>query len=228
MNSIQAQAIILSRTDYGEADRIINLLTAHHGKVAVIAKGVRKQKSKLAGGIELFSVSQISYIPGRRDISTLISSRLIRHYGQIVKDLERTNLAYALIKRLDKATEDSPEPDYFELLWTAFESLDDLTLDRQVIELWFNAQLLRLAGHTPNLRTTKAGDKLEPDKTYDFSYESMNFEPGGKFTVDAIKFLRLLFSHNLPKTLARVQGTDKLVSACQPLVQAMLSAYIRV
>lgn len=228
MNSIQSQAIILSRTDYGEADRIINLLTPDQGKVAVIAKGVRKSKSKLAGGIELFSVSQISYIPGRRDIATLISSRLIRHYGDIVKDLERTNLGYALIKRLDKATEDSPENDYFELLKTAFESLDDPAIGRQLIELWFNAQLLRLAGHTPNIRNTKEGDRLESDKIYNFDYESMSFEPGDIFNSDAIKFLRLLFSHNRPKSLARVLGSEKLTSTCQPLVQAMLTAYIRI
>src|SRR5581483_3542398 len=112
MRQFRTQAIILNRTDYGEADRIISFLTPDHGKLKAIAKGVRKSKSKLAGGIELFSVSDISFIPGRKEISTVVSTRLIKHYGHIVKDLNRTNTGYALIKRLDKATEDAPETDY--------------------------------------------------------------------------------------------------------------------
>jgi DNA repair protein RecO (recombination protein O) len=51
MRQFRTQAIILNRTDYGEADRIISFLTPDHGKVKAIAKAVRKSKSKLAGGI---------------------------------------------------------------------------------------------------------------------------------------------------------------------------------
>jgi recombinational DNA repair protein (RecF pathway) len=54
------------------------------GKLSLMAKGVRKVKSKLAGGIELFSTSEITYIPGRGSVGTLVSSRLMRHYGGIV------------------------------------------------------------------------------------------------------------------------------------------------
>ncbi|MDB5181251.1 MAG: repair protein RecO, partial [Candidatus Saccharibacteria bacterium] len=113
MKQITTTAIILSRTDFGEADRILTLLTPDHGKLRLIAKGVRRIKSKLAGGIELFSVSDIVYIKGRGDIGTLISTRLIRHYGKIVSDVTRTMLGYDLIKMLNKATEDEPEDDYF-------------------------------------------------------------------------------------------------------------------
>ena len=65
MDRINTQAIVLRRTDFGEADRIINFLTPDRGKISGLARGVRKQKSKLAGGIELFSVSDITYLVGR-------------------------------------------------------------------------------------------------------------------------------------------------------------------
>jgi DNA repair protein RecO (recombination protein O) len=58
MKTIVTKGIVLTRTDYGEADRILHFLTPDQGKIAGIAKGVRKSKSKLAGGIELFSVSK--------------------------------------------------------------------------------------------------------------------------------------------------------------------------
>jgi DNA repair protein RecO len=230
MRQFRTQAIVLNRTDYGEADRIISFLTPDHGKVAAIAKGVRKSQSKLAGGIELFSISDISFIPGRKEISTVVSTRLIKHYGNIVKDLDRTNTSYNLIKKLDKATEDSPEPDYFYLLQEAFEALNEPKINLDLINLWFNMQLLRLAGHTPNLRTDNKGNKLTSDQKYIFDFDKMLFVPGGQgdFHANHINFLRLGFSPNKPESLNRIKSSNQIVNMLQPIVQSMLQAYIRI
>src|ERR1700722_4601390 len=100
MNQIISTGIVLSRTDFGEADRILTMLSPDFGKLRLIAKGVRRERSKLAGGIELFSVSNITFIKGKRDIDTLISTRLIQHYRNIVTDIGRVQLGYKLIKLL--------------------------------------------------------------------------------------------------------------------------------
>ena len=52
---IRTEGFVLKRTNYGEADRILNIITPL-GKCAVIAKSVRKSRSKLAGSIEMFSL----------------------------------------------------------------------------------------------------------------------------------------------------------------------------
>lgn len=65
MKTISTQAIVLKRSNYREADRILRVITPDRGKISLIAKAVRKPKSKLAGGIELFSVNEISYIEGK-------------------------------------------------------------------------------------------------------------------------------------------------------------------
>lgn len=230
MKQFRTQAIILNRTNYGEADRIITFLTPDHGKVRAIAKGVRKIKSKLAGGIELFSVSDLSFIIGKSEINTLRSSQLIKHYGNIVKDLNRTNTGYALIKKLDKATEDTPEPDYFYLLKDAFEALDDVKTKLELINIWFDAQLLRLAGHAPNLRTDSMGKRLSPEKKYSFDFEKMHFseDRDGRFGANHIKFLRLGFSPNSARLLNRVSTQSGLIKDLQPAVQSMLEAYVRI
>ncbi len=75
--------------------------------------------SELAGGIELFSISDITYIPGKSGLGTLVSSRLDRYYGKIVADITRVQLGYELIKLLHTITEDEPETDYFDLLHQA-------------------------------------------------------------------------------------------------------------
>jgi DNA repair protein RecO (recombination protein O) len=232
MNASQqvTDAIVLTRTHYGEADRIITLLTPEMGKLHLMAKGVRRIKSKLAGSVELFSVTNITFIQGRGDIGTLISARLQVHYGRIVQHLDRTMLGYELIKQLNKATEDEPEADYFHLLQQAFIALDDASINPELVRLWFSAQLLRLSGHTPNLRTEPDGTKLEADQTYEFSFDDSAFlhRPDAVYTADSIKFLRLVFAGNQPQVLAKVQGSTEFALNCLPLVTNLRQLHLRI
>ncbi len=230
MNRYTTRGIILSRTDYGEADRILSFLTSDHGKVRAIAKGVRKSQSKLAGGIELFSVSDLTLIIGRGEINTLISSRLVRHYGNIVKNIERTNLAYELLKNINRATEDEPEAAYFKLLDQSLAAIDDPQLDLNLTKLWFDMQLLKLAGHIPNLHTNSVGAKLADSKTYNVDLEQMSFEPAsrGRLTANHIKFMRLGFRAGKPQTIQRVNDADSLAAVCAPIIQTMLRTHVRI
>lgn len=230
MKQLVTEGIVLTRVDYGEADRIVTLLTPDQGKLGLMARGVRRPKSKLAGGIELFSVSQITYIRGRGDLGTMVSSRLEKHYGHIVSSIDRVQLGYDLIKMLHRATEDAPEAEYFTLLRQALAALDDLTIDPPLIRFWFSSQLLKLAGHSPNLQTDGHGQKLSADGSYNFDFDAMSFsaQPDGQFSADHIKFLRLVYSGASPKLLNQVGNAGGLVSDTAVLSQTMLAANIRI
>lgn len=222
-------AIILSRTDYGEADRILTLLTPDYGKLTLLAKGVRRVKSKLAGGIELFSVSEITFIKGRGAVGTLVSARLIKHYDQIVANLDRTMTGYELIKIVHKATEDEPEPEYFEILQQSFQALNDPTVPLDLIRFWLSAQLLRVGGHTPNLYTDEHGAKLQANQKYGFDLGQMGFHtaPGrGAYDASHIKFLRLAFGGHRPEVLSKVQNVGMLLTDLQGIVRHMTATYI--
>jgi len=229
MNQIVTQGIVLTRTNFGEADRIITMLTPDHGKVRVIAKGVRKIKSKLAGGIELFSVSQITYLPGKSEIHTLISARLQKHYGAIVQDIARTMLGYELLKRMNRATEDITEPEYFAIMQRTLEGLDG-TVGENLLELWFDAQLLKLAGYLPNLVTDVNDKRLSADNLYTFDFDKMAFAQAdqGLLTPAHIKFLRLVFGLEEPGPLGQVMDAAKVAGPCAQLVSTMRQTFIRV
>lgn len=215
------KAIILKRINFGEADRIITVITPDFGKLRLMAKGVRRVKSKLAGGIELFSESSITYIPGKRDIGTLVSTRLIKHYGNIVSDIERTTFAYEGIKTIDQVTENECEPAYYELLVAMLGALDQAQLELPLIKAWFCMRLLQLVGHEPNLVTDGNGRSLQTNQRYAFDFEAMAFvenESGG-FSEPHIKILRLLLTQS-PDVLARVQQAGKVVEEIQPLITA--------
>lgn len=230
MRNIVTTGIVLSRTNFQEADRIITVLTPDHGKIRLMAKGVRRVKSKLAGGIELFSVSDVTFLPGRKDIGTLISSRLITHYGNIVGDINRTMLGYELLKRINRVTEDAAGEEYFNLLQATLAGLNDNALLPELTEMWLSMQLLKVTGHSPKLKADTAGHDLTADKKYTFSYDDMAFRPHeeGSFTANHIKLLRLGIGTNSPQNLTKVRGTEKLAGEALQLANTMLSRLVRI
>lgn len=222
MQTSKTEAIILRRTNYGEADRILNLLTPDKGKISAIAKGVRKSKSKLAGGLELFATSNVTVGEGRGEMGLITSARLIRFYKNILHDYDRMQFGYELIKITNKATETITEPDFYYLLSDAFAYLDELTIDYQIVELWFRLQFSALLGRGLNLSTTTDGSKLVADQKYNFDFTEMAFESytSGRFTADHVKLLRLAQTKN-PAILRQVSGLGQIMGDCLWLVQAI-------
>lgn len=215
MKPIRTKAIVLRRTNYAEADRILQLLTPEHGKLSVIAKGVRREKSKLAGGIELFAICDISIIPGKGDMGTLTSSRLDTFYSHIIEEYDRLQFGYEAIKQVSQTAEVVSDPAFFELLSTTFASLDDVEINDKVTAAWFWLQLAILLGVGLNLSTDDNGMKLVEESRYNFSPDSMSFvyHEQGRFTTEHIKLLRLL-SAQPPRIAQHVKGVESLITDC--------------
>lgn len=222
--------IVLARTDFQEADRILTFITPDHGKQRVISKGVRRQRSKLAGGIELFSISDITILPGRGELGTLLSARLKNHYGNVVKDIRRTMLGYEMLKRMNKLTEDAAGREYFDLLQAAFEGLNNSDLSVELVELWYSMQLLKITGHSPNLRTDVKSNPLRADKKYIFDFDSTAFsqQSGGSISPRHIKLMRLGSGLDSPLLLKQVTDADEFASETLKLVNNILRLHVRI
>lgn len=221
IKQIITQGIVLKRTNFQEADRILTLLTSDQGKVRLLAKGVRKSKSKLAGGVELLSISEIGFITGKGDIGTLTTARLERHFGNIVTDINRTTMAYDILKLLDKTTEDNVDSDYFHLLEQSLAALND-GLEPELLKLWCDVQLLKISGHSPNLKTDTANQPLAGNQNYNFDIEAMSFHthPHGPYGAGHIKLLRLCHSQSA-ENLGQVLGIDNYLASTRQLVNTV-------
>ena len=222
MQTLRTEAIILRRTNYGEADRILNLLTPDNGKVSAIAKGVRKAKSKLAGGLELFATSDITILQGKSDMGTISSARMDKFYGSILKEYERMQLGYEVIKLINRATETVAEPEFYYLLKNSLVYLNELSIDYRVVEVWFRLHLVAALGVGLNLATTPDGQQLSAVERYDFDFTDMAFiqRSSGRFGADHIKLLRLINAKN-PAILRQVSGLDEVLDDCLWLVRTV-------
>ncbi len=229
-NQVVTTGIILSRNDFQEADRLLTIITPNNGKIKTIAKGVRRPNSKLAGGIELFSESNITFFPGKGDFATLVSTRLLTHYGNIVKEIARTMLGYELLKKLNRATEDNSGEEYYQVLKHTLAGLNDLELPSEVTELWFTVQMLKHSGHAPNLHTDIEGNKLEISTNYVFEFEEMGFrlQKGAPYTSSHIKLMRLAYGTDEPAILKQIKETGDAPMETLALVKNILRRHVRV
>jgi DNA repair protein RecO (recombination protein O) len=229
MNAVVCRAIVLSRTNFGEADRIVTALTPDAGKLKLMVKGVRKQGSKLAGGVELFSVSELSFIPGKRDIGTLVSSRIDKHFGEIVKDVERTMFGYEILKTVNRITEDMPEAEYFDLLAASLEGLNNPELRLDYLDFWLKLRLLQLGGNELNLAQDTDGVDLQENSNYLFNIEKMALTPHSQGDLSArhIKLLKLTRQLNSPLHLLKVDGAGPAINDLARLMDVVAREYLR-
>ena len=212
--SERLRAIVLRRTNYGEADRILQLLTPK-GKRSVMAKGVRRERSKLAGGIELFALCDVVLRSGRGNLALLTSSRLVAFYRHILEDYDRMQFAYTSMKLIASASEDIEAPEWYYVLATTLEHLDRPTVNRQLIETWFYLRYSALLGNEINLRLDVSGNKLDPDRLYmyDESEKALRAAEQGSIGADHIKLLRLIDAKSLEQ-IVQSGGIEAVVADC--------------
>ncbi|MDW8325651.1 MAG: DNA repair protein RecO [Anaerolineales bacterium] len=147
----RTEAIVLRRKDIGEADRILTLLTPERGKVRVVAKGIRKPRSRKAGHLELFTRTHLLIAAGR-DLDIVTQAQLADAHQPIREDLVRGAYAAYAVELMDRFTPEQQEsPELYNLLaamlaWLCTE------VDVAVAARYYELRLLALAGYQPELR----------------------------------------------------------------------------
>ena len=204
---IKTLAYVLRRTNYGEADRILNLITPA-GKMSAIVKGVRREKSKLAGGVEMFSLVELVVHQGRGEIGVVTSAKMVKYHGNLVTDLARMELAGMILKKTSLAAEGKEAPDFFEIVRESLTELD-AGADTRVVEAWFLINLLRVSGEEINLYRDASGARLAAGMLYDWDLVERAFvaRGEGEFDENDIKLMRLMTTSKLA-LVRRVKDID--------------------
>ena len=124
--NIKTSGIIIKRMNYGEADRILAILTSDHGKIKAIAKGSRKILSKLGGSLEPFCLVDFIFHEGK-SFYIVTSAVVIKHFEKIHTDIDKTSKAFYIGELLDKFLEEKQNhPEVFELFAKCLEELEKL------------------------------------------------------------------------------------------------------
>lgn len=147
-HSYSGEGIVLGRRNFGEADRILSIYTHSFGRVALIAKGIRRPKSKKRGHLEIFSRVKFQAITGH-GLDIMIEVEIVNDYKNIRLSLKRVSLAYYFMEVIGKIThEGEPNPELFNLLLHFLQNLN-LTNNLKKLRMDFILKLLTLMGYWP-------------------------------------------------------------------------------
>jgi DNA repair protein RecO (recombination protein O) len=159
-------AIVLSRFDLGEADRVLTLITPEHGKLKAIAKGVRRTTSRLGGSLEPFAELNIALARGRTfDVVTEV--RVGHAWLRLRDSLESAATAWYLAEMADRSLEERHEArEIYALLRRAYELLDAGMAPGRVAR-WYEMHLADELGQRPEVdRCVECDRTLEATETF--------------------------------------------------------------
>lgn len=217
---LKTKGIVVKRMNYGEADRILTILTVDHGKIKAFAKGSRKILSRLGGSLEPFCLVDFIFHEGR-NFYIVTAASVINHFENIHTDIDKTAKAFYIGELLDKFLEEKQNhPEVFELFKKFLEELEKLERDpwarpgelskvdsrvrgNDILIPVFSAKILEAVGFKPEVsECLHCRSKLLPEQNFWDDVEGGvicqtchdKFGHGGKISNDVIKILRLIFS----------------------------------
>jgi len=231
MPTYQTRGIVIGRTNFGEADRIVRLLTPEHGKLSTVAKGVRRVKSRLGGHLELFGEVELMLATGR-NLDVITSARLLWYPHQLAGAYDRLGLAFMFATAIDRLTDSGqPQPKLYETLLQALRTLDE-TGAGPTLELWFKLQLTSALGYRPELSGCIVCGRHDEATSYYFdparggivchSDASATSKP---IATAAIKFWRLLLDYPYA-TIANIANGTQLSAATLPLADEFFEHHL--
>ncbi len=156
MRTYKVEGIVLKRRNFGEADRVLTILSRDFGKISVKAPGVRRIKSRRSAHIELLNLSQFTlYASSKVFMPIVTEAQTLEDFSEVKSDLSKIGIAYYICELINGLCADNQENRqiFFNLKSTFSElakTLDALSLIKKFerdllteLGFWSEAKLLQ-------------------------------------------------------------------------------------
>ncbi len=199
--------IVLRTYKLGESDRIVSLVTEHHGKVRAVAKGVRKTKSRFGARLEPIRHVAIQLYEGR-ELDTVTQAESVDHFAAIRSDLDRLTRAVTMLEAVDQlAQEREPNPRLYQMLLGALRSLE--VRDAPLVVAGFYWKVLALEGFRPIVEgcvNCGVEDGLVAFDLEEGGTLCAEHRQGNAISLEAVEVLRLILGGRLGEALNQPVG----------------------
>lgn len=180
MSTYQTLGIILKKTDFGEADQLLNIYTQSHGKIIALGKGTKKIQSKLSSGLQYFSLINLMVAWGK-NYDHIAGVELARIFSGIAIDLKKIILASYALELVDQLTKpNQPDIKIFTLLSKYLLALNDNSFtfkEWQIVRQAFVVKLLTILGFQPPKEIIAEPNRIDVflKQNLDLALRSENF-----------------------------------------------------
>jgi len=226
----RTQGFVLKKNDLREADQVFSIYTQDFGKLKILGKAIRKIKSKLRAGAELFYLSEIEFIQGKT-YKTLTDAIVIDKFKNTRRDLERLKIAYQITETADNLISGQEKDEkIFNLLNEVFSILNNCKL--KIVYYYFLWNLLSILGYQIDLYNCAVCQKKLVSQKLCFNSEegiicsecSGNLKDKLEIPPDIIKILRLFLGKNW-NILSRLKIQDLHKKELENISENYLQTY---
>ena len=218
-DSYRTEGFILKKSNRGEADQLFTIYTKDFGKIEILGKGIRKIKSKLRSGADIFCFSEIEFIQGKT-YKTLTGASTIEKFPNLRKNLIKLRIANKIAEVIDNLIRgQEKDEEIFNFLNDTFKKLNNLSLaicHWSSFYYYFIWNLLSILGYKINLyQCVICHRKLTPQKLYFCPREGgiIDFNCSQKISdkeiisPEIIKIIRLFLKRDW-ETLLKIKPND--------------------
>ena len=208
----RTQGLVFKKEDRLDSDRVFSVFTKDFGRVEVVGKAIRKISSKLKGGIEIFSLSDIEFIQGKNK-KTLTDATAREKFRAMYQSPVKMQVAYAISETLDRFIKGQQEDEsVFTFIEDVFKKLERCSSPAMLYYYFFWNFMSVLGYGVEVVKCVSCQENLNPDQLY-FSYKeggilcktcSPNDRQSKKISPDVVKILRLILKKDW-KTLSKVK-----------------------
>ena len=169
----KSEAIVLRKVDFGETSGIVTFLSPERGKLACLAKGLKRRNSAMAGALDTFNRVELVYFwKDGRGVQNLAEATVLDTYPVLKQDLERmTHASFLLEICLRAANENEASHGMYARL---LDALDGYTSAEAAPRAWTALQaygLLCETGHAPELSVcADTGAPAESAQWFSFAH----------------------------------------------------------
>jgi DNA repair protein RecO (recombination protein O) len=150
---LKSRAIVLSRENFGEADRYIQLFTRDWGMITVLAKSARKSKRRYVGGMDLFCHNEIVLRGDPRGNPYLVELTVLNAFTGLRDDLDRMMTAGKVVQWVRRLSNTAVTmPGVYSLLGQTLALMEKTAPERlPLLRLIFQIKLLDQIGIKPRM-----------------------------------------------------------------------------
>jgi len=200
-------AVVLGSYKFGEADRVVVLLTRNHGKIRAVAKGIRKTKSSIGARLEPMSNVDVSLRAGR-DLDTIDQVRLVEPLQLLRSDFDRLRQGLSMVEAINKITPDrEPVPHLFDLLTRGLHFLNQQSSPLLLASFFW--RLISIEGASPQLDECVACNESENLSYFDVQQGGVHCgacRSGVPVSESAIEIIRWILGGKMNEALALTES----------------------
>lgn len=231
----KVEALVLSRRNIGDADRLITLFSKNNGLIRVLAKGVRTMPSRRGSHLEPFTniLALMTKSSGRY---YLVASETQNYFQALHDDQDALMRAHLMVRVITGLFEEGSKQEHlYHILSDCWNVLPACTpTKRSLLEIAIYLTALKLSGYSPQLKSCRVCQNQQVEETVVLD-ESL----GGwvcltcrvslaaatkSITGDGLKILRYLALH--PEKALRMSVDENIVWQLEEAVRQYVSSFV--